>query len=131
MKKLLMKWFPNYFNIHNHVTTYLDVSKVGSEMVDNLRVFEVNTEDNTLTGGLGITDERAMELGKAVEIEFLRCDNICQVMQNLTKDTVKHANESFYCAHIIANKMKSRSGSDFIQGLMEAIKKGGNNPSGQ
>lgn len=128
MKRLLMKWFPNYFVINNHTTTWLDSKNM--EKMDGLKVIELNPDDEHLTGGLGITEERAIELAKAVDIQFLQCNNIVEVMVNLTANTVNHANESFFVSFLIVNKMNKRS-SPVVDGFIEFLRNRGNNKGDQ
>lgn len=113
-----MKWFPNYFN----VTTFLNVDYL--EPSDSLKVIEVDKDSETLTGGLGIINERALELVKQVEIQFLHCNNIVEVMVNMTSDHVKHPNESFFVAYQVANKMYKKR-EPGIDGFLDLLKRKG------
>ena len=121
-----MKWFPKFFTVHNHA--WLDSKNIGQ--VDGLKVIEVNLEDSSLTGSLGITDERAEELTKHIEIQFLQCGNIVEVMSNMTNGIVKHPNESFFVAYQIAHKMRARSSNSFVEGFLEHLRKKGNQGGG-
>lgn len=122
MKRLLMKWFPSYFTVNNHVTKFLNVDDLGP--FDALKVIEVDKNSETITGGLGITDERAHELAKQVRIQFLECNNIVEIMVNMTSKYIKHPNESFFVAYQIANNMQRRN-EPGIEGFLEFLKRKG------
>lgn len=117
-----MKWFPSYFTVNNHVTKFLNVDDLGPS--DRLKVIEVDKESKSLTGGLGITDERAIELAKQVRIQFLECNNIVEIMVNMTSKYIKHPNESFFVAYQIAGNMQRRN-EPSIEDFLEFLKRNG------
>lgn len=90
MKKLLMKWFPGYFN----VVQMIDVSTLKQHGRFELTI--VNPEEDRIDTCLGITEERADELIRLIHKEIQERDSIVDVISEVGKHCV-HINESVWC----------------------------------
>lgn len=84
------------------------VVKVTNEPGTCLHVLEVDDSVTTMTGGLGITEERAAELEKIVGRSYADSNNIIQVMVGASKQC-KHANELYMCSVILHHMHASRN----------------------
>jgi hypothetical protein len=97
MKKL-RNWWTGLFDRRVFLT-------VNNEPGKHLMVIEVDKGVDNIKESLGMTDERAHELGLIVAKAFMETDNVVATMALVSK-SCKHANESFYTAFLIVNKQR-------------------------
>lgn len=93
---------------------------------DNLfkvRLFE-DADTTKLTDALGITDERASEIGKFCREAYQSSDTVAQAYEK-AMDEVKHINEACYAITILSvNHLKNKETSSKIESLLRALKDG-------
>lgn len=80
-----------------------------SNNIESLKVIELNPNTSGLKEGLGISEERAKEIVKEIDLLFIKKENIIEVMEELTSGFLTHPNESFFAAIHIAFKIQAQS----------------------
>lgn len=120
MKKLLMKWFPSYFNVCKHYE--LDFEKLEGPN-SALKIQVVDEETANTFEKLGISPER----GEFLERETKKCmidhDSRIATMKAMEKH-VKHINE-FYMVSVLMMEEANGGLPGFIQHIMQ---RGGGRP---
>lgn len=89
MKKILIKWFPKYFNVCNH--TYIDLKTLG-DPGKILHVYNVEDSKASLAEALGIDEKRGTELQK-ISIDAWRNTSSISTALEIASKELKHANE--------------------------------------
>ena len=92
------------------------VVKPGDEK--SFQLLHVDEKASSLTEALGISSDRADELGHACERAFVNSRDTVECM-NKVGELCVHINEFFFCSTVI-NKMQMRS-MDPIMGLLGAL----------
>lgn len=124
MKKLLMRWFPKYFNVCQH--TYVDFKQFDINPDLNVRWIEPG-KDN-MVDALGIDENRYKELENLCEKSLQSSTDVIQCVSKL-ENKLHHANELCMCCFIIAHKVeKMRGPASLLKFLME---RSGNGPKGE
>lgn len=116
MKKLLMKWFPSYFN----VTKIFDFDSI--EVITHpYRLAQADLETSHTFKALGMTDERLIELFKKTKAAMITegC-KIKTLIKLEANGEFKHINE-FYAVAIFMEKEADMMGPE---GLMKLLFEG-------
>jgi len=93
------------------------------ENTSSLIVHVIDSETDLMTVSLGITEERAKELQKLTQIEYIKADRLTQAMSELSK-LIKHANELFYCSVLIADIHSQREKEHMMRHILSQMGKG-------
>lgn len=83
----------------------------------SMQVREVDRNEKTLTGALGLSDERARALQQAVLAAYHSSDNLVQAAEKFSADCT-HPNELFFCAHVMVSH---HSQTNRMGGLMKML----------
>lgn len=123
MKKLLMKWFPKYFNVCQHTfLNFEDLEASGNA----LELVVVDDESNNTFDKLGISDERGEFIMKEVKKAMIDVDCRVSVIQSLSSN-IKHINE-FYIAVLIMEREIYKNSGGGLGGFLKAIIEKGPSP---
>lgn len=110
MKKLLMKWFPGFFQVIKLIDTRNDLGEKNPFQV--VRVVEPEEDGDNLHTALGVTLERFEELLAMVRKSINDNNNTVDVMEDIS-GKAKHANEFFLMNVMMMkeiNRMQSGGG---------------------
>ena len=127
MKKLLMKWFPKYFNINK--TILIDTSKLeGGDK--KFMVFHVDPGNEHMHEGLGISDEQVKFFSTEIKRAILDSENTIDAMAKMTPH-IKHANEFYMVSIMLYTEVQrmhtGRGGGGLLEALLRASGGGPNN----
>jgi len=90
-----MKWFPSYFHVCKHYE--VDYESIKRDSALNIAI--VDKENDLPHRALGIPDDRAEELLKAIKKSLLASDgNPVIALEEVSRVIVKHANELAWCS---------------------------------
>lgn len=112
MKKLLMKWFPNYFKVTKVFN--LDQTEV---IAHPFRLAVVDKDTNKTFDALGIREERLLELFKKMRSHMVMENCKIQVMVKMEPE-FKHINEFYACVLFMEHETSMMDGP---MGLMKAL----------
>ncbi len=118
MKKLLMKWFPGYFQVTS--VTWVKFEDFPAD-TKPFTLIDFNEDDPHLHVNLGIEDKRAQVLVAACD-KGLNNNSTMVAAMNSMNDTIKHINEYYYCSIMMKDMMMRQSNP--MNGLFAAIIRG-------
>ncbi len=87
---------------------------------DLVRVVIVEDNDRSITGTLGITDERTVFLTKLISDQFTSPQRITDMMVNISKEVV-HPNELAFCIYQISSTIARQKAMEEIESLFADI----------
>lgn len=116
MKKLLMKWFPGYFQVSNIIN--LDQIEVISHPY---RLAIVDKDTTKTFDALGLEDDRLEFLLNQVEKEMIGKNCKLEVL-NAIEPNIKHINEFYVCVMFLERKTSSGL-SGFAKFLLDNMDK--------
>ena len=125
MKKLLLKWFPKFFNVSKHTTINFEDLKQNAI----LHLIEVDDETSNTFDKLGISDKRGEFFMKEVRKAMIDTDCRIGVMKRMQKH-IKHINE-FYIVVLIMEKEVYNNSMGGLGGLLKAMVEGKPPPSSE
>lgn len=114
MRKKFKKWFRTLMRRELVVTV---------PPGEALHVLEINTTADTLTEGMGMSDERVQELSRLTMIAYDESDNTVTTLVKASKNC-NHANELAFVAFIICRRQEqSQSSGNLIAALLRGGRK--------
>jgi hypothetical protein len=123
MKKLLMKWFPNYF----HVCVHKEVKFEDIKRDNALNLAIVDPDSDQIHRVLGIPDDRAELLAKRAKGMLLMHDKYTAALEAVSREHCKHINELVWCITTMEGE-RNGGGHNPLGGLLGAIMLGPNGP---